>query len=45
MRKLGPALRRTAKYEMAWLYKWIKSSELIKWGSSGGKVYEENNKQ
>jgi cytochrome c551/c552 len=43
----GPALRGiAAKYEMAWLYKWIKnSSELIKSGDPQAvKVYEENNK-
>jgi len=43
----GPALRGiAAKYEMAWLYKWIKnSSELIKSGDAQAvKVYEENNK-
>ncbi|MFV8356070.1 c-type cytochrome [Flavobacterium sp. XS1P32] len=43
----GPALRGiAAKYEMAWLYKWVKnSSELIKSGDPQAvKVYEENNK-
>ncbi len=43
----GPALRGiAAKYEMAWLYKWVKnSSELIKSGDAQAvKVYEENNK-
>jgi mono/diheme cytochrome c family protein len=43
----GPALRGVAnKYDMAWLYKWIKnSSELIKSGDAKAvKVYEENNK-
>jgi mono/diheme cytochrome c family protein len=43
----GPALRGVAnKYEMSWLYKWIKnSSDLIKSGDSKAvKVYEEYNK-
>ena len=43
----GPALRGVAnKYDMAWLYKWIKnSSELIKSGDAKAvKVFEENNK-
>jgi mono/diheme cytochrome c family protein len=43
----GPALRGiAAKYEMPWLYKWIKnSSDLIKSGDAQAvKVYEENNK-
>jgi mono/diheme cytochrome c family protein len=43
----GPALRGIAnKYDMAWLYKWVKnSSELIKSGDAKAvKVYEENNK-
>jgi mono/diheme cytochrome c family protein len=42
----GPALEGiAAKYEMAWLYKWVKnSSELIKSGPQAVKVYEENNK-
>jgi mono/diheme cytochrome c family protein len=43
----GPALRGVAgKYEMAWLYKWIKnSSELIKSGDPQAiKIYEEYNK-
>jgi len=43
----GPMLRGiAAKYEMAWLYKWVKnSSELIKSGDPQAvKVYEENNK-
>jgi hypothetical protein len=34
----GPALLGIAKYEMAWLYKWIKnSSELIKSGDPQAK--------
>ncbi|MBP6373611.1 MAG: c-type cytochrome [Flavobacterium sp.] len=43
----GPALRGIAnKYDMAWLYKWVKnSSELIKSGDAKAvKVFEENNK-
>ena len=43
----GPALRGiAAKYDMPWLYKWVKnSSELIKSGDSKAvKVFEENNK-
>ena len=43
----GPALRGVAnKYDMAWLYKWVKnSSDLIKSGDAKAvKVYEENNK-
>lgn len=43
----GPALRGiSAKYDMPWLYKWVKnSSELIKSGDSKAvKVFEENNK-
>jgi len=43
----GPALRGVAdKYEMSWLYKWIKnSSDLIKSGDSKAvKIYEEYNK-
>ena len=43
----GPALRGVgAKYEKAWLYKWIKNSaDLIKSGDAlAVKVYEENNK-
>jgi mono/diheme cytochrome c family protein len=43
----GPALRGVgAKYEKAWLYKWIhNSSDLIKSGDAQAvKVYEENNK-
>lgn len=43
----GPALRGVAgKYEMSWLYKWIRnSSELIKSGDPQAvKVYEEYNK-
>ncbi|OUD36011.1 c-type cytochrome [Flavobacterium sp. FPG59] len=43
----GPALRGVAsKYEMAWLYKWVKnSSDLIKSGDAQAvKVFEENNK-
>ncbi|WP_158727834.1 MULTISPECIES: c-type cytochrome [unclassified Flavobacterium] len=43
----GPALRGIAsKYEMAWLYKWVKnSSDLIKSGDAQAvKVFEENNK-
>ena len=43
----GPALRGVgAKYEKAWLYKWIhNSSDLIKSGDAAAvKVYEENNK-
>ena len=43
----GPALRGVAgKYEMPWLYKWIRnSSDLIKSGDAQAvKVYEENNK-
>lgn len=43
----GPALRGVAgKYDMPWLYKWIKnSSDLIKSGDPQAvKVYEENNK-
>ena len=43
----GPALRGVAgKYDMPWLYKWIKnSSDLIKSGDAQAvKVYEENNK-
>jgi mono/diheme cytochrome c family protein len=43
----GPALRGVAnKYDMAWLYKWVKnSSELIKSGDAKAvKVFEENNK-
>lgn len=43
----GPALRGVAsKYEMAWLYKWVKnSSDLIKSGDAAAvKVFEENNK-
>ena len=43
----GPALRGiAAKYDMAWLYKWVKnSSDLIKSGDSKAvKVFEENNK-
>ena len=43
----GPMLRGiAAKYEMAWLYKWVKnSSDLIKSGDAQAvKVFEENNK-
>ena len=43
----GPALRGiAAKYDMPWLYKWVKnSSDLIKSGDSKAvKVFEENNK-
>lgn len=43
----GPALRGIAgKYDMPWLYKWVKnSSALIKSGDAKAvKVYEENNK-
>jgi mono/diheme cytochrome c family protein len=43
----GPALRGVgAKYDKAWLYKWIKNSaDLIKSGDAQAvKVYEENNK-
>jgi len=43
----GPALRGVAnKYDMQWLYKWIKnSSDLIKSGDAKAvKVFEENNK-
>ena len=43
----GPALRGVAnKYDMQWLYKWVKnSSELIKSGDAQAvKVFEENNK-
>jgi mono/diheme cytochrome c family protein len=43
----GPALRGVAgKYDMPWLYKWIKnSSDLIKSGDAQAvKVFEENNK-
>ena len=43
----GPALRGVAgKYDMEWLYKWVKnSSELIKSGDAKAvKVYEENGK-
>ena len=43
----GPALRGVAnKYDMAWLYKWIRnSSDLIKSGDAKAvKVFEENNK-
>ncbi|MBB1193592.1 cytochrome C [Flavobacterium sp. SOK18b] len=43
----GPALRGIAsKYEMAWLYKWVKnSSDFIKSGDAQAvKVFEENNK-
>jgi mono/diheme cytochrome c family protein len=43
----GPALRGVAnKYDMPWLYKWIKnSSDLIKSGDAKAvKVFEENNK-
>lgn len=43
----GPALRGVAsKYEMAWIYKWVKnSSDLIKSGDAAAvKVFEENNK-
>lgn len=43
----GPALRGVgAKYEKAWLYKWIKNSaDLIKSGDAQAvKVFEENNK-
>lgn len=43
----GPALRGVAsKYEMSWIYKWVKnSSDLIKSGDAAAvKVFEENNK-
>jgi mono/diheme cytochrome c family protein len=43
----GPALRGVAgKYDMPWLYKWVKnSSDLIKSGDAQAvKVFEENNK-
>jgi len=43
----GPALRGVAaKYDMAWIYKWVRnSSELIKSGDAQAvKVFEENNK-
>ena len=43
----GPALRGVAsKYEMAWIYKWVKnSSDLIKSGDAAAvKVFEEYNK-
>jgi mono/diheme cytochrome c family protein len=43
----GPALRGiSAKYDMAWIYKWVaNSSALIKSGDAKAvKVYEENNK-